>query len=146
MSFGGPPGPALPPERSVSGYRSAMASPNVLDRIRAICLALPGVTERLSHGSPAFYVKAQFVMLWPDGHHDHHFPHLWCAAPEGMQGELIAVSPETVFRPPYVGGRGWVGVRLDGRVDWEEIDGICRDAYRTVAPATLVAMLDERRH
>src|SRR5437763_10129423 len=85
-----------------------------LDRLRAICLALPEVTERPSHGAPTWYVrgKATFVTLWADGHHDDRFPHLWCAAPPGAQHELTAGDPDRFFRPPYVGGRGWLGVRL----------------------------------
>lgn len=112
-------------------------------RVRAICLALPEVTERPSHASPAFYIrdKRQFVMLWPDGHHDHEFPHLWCAAPPGAQAELTASDPGRFFRPPYVGGRGWIGVRLDDPVDWTEVAELCTDAYRAVAPARLVALL-----
>ena len=116
-------------------------------RLREICGALPEVTERLSHGAPAFYVrdKKQFVMLWPDGHHDNRFPHLWCAAPPGAQTELIASDPDRFFRPPYVGGRGWVGVRLDADpVDWAEIAELCEDAYRVVAPAGLTALLKPR--
>ena len=105
-------------------------------------MALPEVTEKLSHGAPAFFVRKQFVMLWPDGHHDHHFAHLWCSAPPGAQDELIDTEPDRFFRPPYVGGRGWIGVRLDGRVDWDEIAAVCADAYRTVAPKKLAASID----
>src|SRR3984957_12205675 len=111
-------------------------------RIRAICLNLPGTTERPSHGSPAFFAGKQFVMLWPDGHHEHHFPHLWCAAPPGAQEHLISSAGGRYFRPPYVGGRGWVGYRLDGRIDWGEVEGLCEDAFRTVAPKRLLARLD----
>ena len=110
---------------------------DVEERVRAICVRLPEVTERLSHGAPAFFAGKQFVMLWPGGHHDADFPHLWCAAPSGAQEELIASSPRRFFRPPYVGGRGWLGVRLDGDVDWDEIAELCEDAYRTVAPKRL---------
>lgn len=118
---------------------------DIEERVRSICIALPEVTERLSHSAPAFFVKKQFVMLWPYGHHDHDFPHLWCAAPIGVQDELVTTEPERFFRPPYVGGRGWLGARLDGDVDWGEIEMICRDAYRTVAPPKLVNALDEPR-
>ncbi len=113
-------------------------------RVRVICIALPEVTEKLSHGAPAFFVKKQFVMLWPRGHHDHQFPHLWCAAPFGTQEGLVAGAPERFFRPPYVGARGWLGVRLDGPVDWDEIEATCEEAYRTVAPRRLLAALDAR--
>ncbi|MPZ26295.1 MAG: MmcQ/YjbR family DNA-binding protein [Micromonosporaceae bacterium] len=112
--------------------------------MRRVCLALPEVTERLSHGAPTWFVrdKQTFVTLWEHGHHGDEFPHLWCAAPPGGQAELVASAPDRFFRPPYVGGRGWVGVRLDGPVDWTEIAELCQDAYRTIAPARLVAQLD----
>jgi hypothetical protein len=81
------------------------------DRVRAICLALPGCEERTSHGSPAFFAGRQFVMLWPDGHHDDRFPHLWCAAPPGAQeapARLARSRPEVTEHsehPPVVGLR-----------------------------------------
>ena len=112
-------------------------------RVRAICLALPEVTERLSHGSPAFYVAKQFVVLWTDGLHEHDFSHLWCAAAPGAQQELIAMAPERVFRPPYVGARGWIGVRLDEPADFDEIEMFVEDAYHSVAPKRQIALLDD---
>jgi hypothetical protein len=121
-----------------------MASSDLEARVRRICLALPGVSERMSHGAPAFFVTKQFLMLWPSGHHDHTFPHLWCAAPPGAQDALVAADPTRFFRPPYVGGRGWIGVRLDGAVDWDEVAALSEDAYRSVAPARMVAALDNR--
>jgi len=113
-------------------------------QVRAICLALPEVTERLSHGTPTWFVRGKnaFVTLWPHGHHDDEFPHLCCAGPPGVQQELIASEPDRFFRPPYVGGRGWIGVRLDRDLDWAEIAELCQDAYRVIAPARLVALLD----
>jgi hypothetical protein len=113
--------------------------------LRAICLALPEVTERPSHGAPTWFVggKKAFVTLWAHGHHDNDFPHLWCAGPHGAQQELVAAEPGRFFRPPYVGGRGWIGVRLDrDDPDWTQIAELCHDAYRVIAPARLVAVLD----
>ena len=108
---------------------------DVVGRLREICLGFPEVTERLSHGAPTFFVRGRkaFLMSMEDGHHDNQFPHLWCAAPPGAQAELIAGNPARFFRPPYVGHRGWLGVRLDGDVDWAEIAELCQDAYETVA-------------
>ncbi len=76
-------------------------------------------------------------MLWPSGHHDDRFPHMWCAAPPGVQEELAGTEPDRVFRPPYVGHRGWIGVRLDGDVDWDEVASICREAHQVIAPARM---------
>ena len=120
-----------------------MAKKMALERVRAICLALPETTERLSHGSPTWFVrdKKTFVMYLDDHHSDGRLA-LWCAAPPGVQHALVTEEPDRFFRPPYVGGRGWLGVRLDRAVDWDEIAGICADAFRQVAPKTLVAKLD----
>jgi hypothetical protein len=119
---------------------------DLLERLRAINGRFPEVSERPSHGAPTWFVrgKATFVTYWADGHHANHFPHLWCAAPPGAQQELVDTEPDRFFRPPYVGGRGWVGVRLDVGVDWDEIAAICADAYRAVAPERLKAALDAR--
>jgi len=75
-------------------------------------------------------------------HHANDFPHLWCAGLPGAQHELATSEPTRFFRPPYVGGRGWIGVRLDRDVDWAEIAELCQDAYRVIAPARLVTLLD----
>jgi hypothetical protein len=118
---------------------------SVESRVRSICLAFPGTEERRSHGAPAFFAGRQFVMLWPDGHHEHGFPHLWCAAAPGAQDELVSSEPGRFFRPPYVGGRGWIGVRLDDDVDWPEIGAICEEAYRSIASTRLIAELEAGR-
>jgi predicted DNA-binding protein (MmcQ/YjbR family) len=115
-------------------------STDVEDRVRATCLRFPEATEKATHGAPGFFVRKQFAMLWPDGHHDNQFPHLWCAAEPGAQEALIATS-DRYFRPPYVGHRGWIGVRLDGEIDWAEIAELLEDAYRLIAPARLAALL-----
>ncbi len=117
-----------------------------VDKVRAICMGLPEVTERPSHGAPTWFVRDRksFVTGWFDGHHDLEFPHLWCAAPPGGQAELIAADPDQFFRPPYVGHRGWVGVRLDRRPNWAEVAEVCQEAYRTIAPASLVKLLDNQ--
>jgi hypothetical protein len=115
-------------------------------RLREICLALPEATERQSHGTPAWFVrdKKSFATLWAAGHHAADFPQLWCAGLPGAQEALVGSAPGRFFRPPYVGHRGWIGVRLDGDFDWGELAELCADAYRAVAPARLVAVLDER--
>jgi hypothetical protein len=105
-------------------------------------MALPEVTERASHGEPTWFVrdKKTFVTL-ADHHHDDRLG-FWCAAAPGEQEALVEARPDAFFRPPYVGGRGWLGVYLDVPVDWSEIADIVTDAYRQIAPKTLVARLE----
>ena len=123
---------------------TAGMSEDPLARLRRLCLALPQTTERPSHGEPGWFVrgKASFV-TYADHHHDDRLA-FWCAAPPGAQAALVAANPERFFVPPYVGRRGWLGVRLDVPVDWDEITELVTDAYRTIAPKTLAAQLDER--
>ena len=110
-----------------------------LARIRELCLGLPETSERLSHGAPTFFVrqKRAFVMVLTNHHGDGRFA-LWCAAADGLQAMLVDGDPERFFVPPYVGHRGWLGVRLDRGVDWDEIAGIVEDAFFEVAPRTVV--------
>jgi hypothetical protein len=119
----------------------------VLARLRQICLALPETSERLSHGAPTFFVrqKRSFLMVLANHHGDGRFA-IWCAAPEGMQKMLVEADEERFFVPPYVGHRGWLGVRLDRALDWNELRGIAEDAYAEVATAKLVeaAQLERR--
>ena len=118
---------------------------DVLERLRRLCLALPGATERDSHGEPTWFVggKRTFV-CFADHHHDDRLG-FWCAAPPGVQEMLISADPERLFRPTYVGVRGWLGVRLDVPADWDEIADLVEDAYRQVAPRRLLAQLNARQ-
>jgi hypothetical protein len=111
----------------------------VLERIRKICLAFPETSERLSHGAPTFFIRGKraFLMVLTNHHGDGRFA-IWCAAPDGVQQLLTDADPEKFFVPPYVGHRGWLGVRLDRGLDWHELAGIVEDAYADVAPAKLV--------
>jgi hypothetical protein len=119
------------------------SDPAKIERLRTICLALPGVTERSSHGEPAWFVAGKLFVTSSDHHHDDRLG-MWCAAPEGAQEMLVKAAPERFYRPPYVGHRGWLGAYLDIDVDWEEIAGVVYRAYRHIAPKRLLADLDGR--
>jgi hypothetical protein len=116
-----------------------MTPEQVLAKLREICLALPETSERPSHGAPTFFIreKRSFLMVLTNHHGDGRFA-IWCAAPDGMQKMLVEADGERFFVPPYVGHRGWLGLRLDRGIHWEELTGIVEDAYAEVAPAKLV--------
>ena len=123
--------------------RLATVSDDILTRLREVCLALPEVTERLSHGSPTWFVRGKkTVATYVDNHHGDGRLAIWCPAPPGVQGALVTEEPDRFFVPAYVGHRGWLGVRLDRELDWDEVAGIVEDAYRLVAPKKLVTELD----
>ena len=113
-----------------------------LVKARAICVALPGTSEKLSHGAPAWFVSGKQYAAFANDHHGDGRLALWCAAPDGAQAMLVDSDPDGYFLPPYVAHRGWIGVRLDRDADWAEIAELCQDAYRVIAPARLAARLD----
>ena len=120
-------------------------SSDPLPQLRTLCLSFPETTERLSHGEPTWFVRDKKVFVtYSDHHHDDRLG-FWCAAPSGVQEATIAADPTRYFRPPYVGHRGWLGVYLDVEVDWDQITDLVEDAYRAIAPKTLVALLDQAK-
>jgi hypothetical protein len=125
------------------GVQCRMAE-DPLEKLRALCLALPEATERPSHGEPAWFINdKKLFATYADRHHDQRLA-FWCAAPDGVQEALVLLAPKRFFAPPYVGGRGWLGVYLDVPIQWDEVADLVSDAYRTVAPRRLRALLDAR--
>lgn len=91
-----------------------------LQRVRRICLAIPGASEKLSHGEPTFFLKKKVFAMFDNNHHGGRHIGVWIPAEPGVQDMLIATSPKKFFKPPYVGVRGWIGIEL-GQVDDDEL-------------------------
>jgi hypothetical protein len=117
----------------------------LLERVREICLALPETSEARSFQS-TFRVREKNFAWFMDDHHGDGRVAIWCKAPVGAQGMLVQSNPERFFVPPYVGPKGWIGIRLDvGKVDWDEVAELVEESYRMTAPRRLVAELDRER-
>ena len=116
-----------------------------LPRLRRLCLALPEAHEVEAWGEPTFRVKNKlFAMFASAGnHHGGGRDAVWCKAAAGNQELMIRSAPERFFKPPYVGPSGWIGVWLDGAVDWGEVADLVKDSYLLVAPKKLAAKLRE---
>jgi hypothetical protein len=106
------------------------------ERIRELCLALPDVTEK-TDGRPVFQVRGKSFVMCMDNHHNDGRLAVWCKAPPGAQGILVEADGERFFMPPYVGPNGWVGVRLDRDVDWDELAALIADGWTMSAPKRL---------
>jgi hypothetical protein len=107
-----------------------------LRRVRRICSAMPETTEKLSHGEPTFFVRKKVFAMFANNHHNDGHIAVWIPAPPGLQALLIKASPETFFKPPYVGVRGWVGIELDSIGD-EDLASHILEAWRLVAAKKL---------
>jgi len=107
-----------------------------IERVRRICLALPETFEKLSHGEPTFFVKKKVFAMCSINHHHDGLIAVVVPAPIGVQPALIETSPKKYYRPPYVGGAGWVGIELP-RVSDKELKMHLHEAWRLIAPAKL---------
>jgi hypothetical protein len=109
-----------------------------MQRIRPVALALPGVVERVSHGSPTFFTAdGRKGRTFASVHDEREWYEgrlcLWAACDKELQEALVSGGPERFFVPPYVGVRGWIGLRLDlEEVDWDEVAGVVEDAHTYV--------------
>jgi predicted DNA-binding protein (MmcQ/YjbR family) len=110
------------------------------ERLRAICLALPEAVEKEAWGDPSWRVRDKIFAMAKRGEGRES---LWCKAPPGSQTVLVAADPERFFVPPYVGHKGWVGMRLDGKPDWDEVALLVRRSYRLTAPKRLAVLVVE---
>jgi hypothetical protein len=107
-----------------------MAPKDPIERLRKICMALPGVTETLSHGEPTWWAAARTFASTDNNHHQSGRVAVVCKAPLGFQAAMVEMAPRRFYRPPYVGHKGWVGLRIDLDVDWEEVASVVEQAYR----------------
>jgi predicted DNA-binding protein (MmcQ/YjbR family) len=105
--------------------------------VRAACLWLPESEEFVSHGSPNFRVRGKTFATYVVNHHGDRRVALWLPAAPGAQEHHVRADPENFYVPPYVGPRGWLGVRLDRNLEWRHIVALVREAYERVAPPAL---------
>ena len=114
-----------------------------LRRVRFICSSIPGTIEKISHGEPTFFTPKRVFAMFANNHHGDGHIAVWVPAAPGVQADLIAEAPDTYFRPPYVGGAGWVGVELT-RVDDERLGAVIREAFRMMTAKKIPGKVPRR--
>ena len=114
-----------------------MTAETQIDRVRKLCLALPGVSEKLSHGEPTFFVAKRVFVMVANNHHSDGHTAIWIPAPPGAQAAMIAEAPATYFKPPYVGVKGWIGVELT-QIGDQELAVLIHQAWKLTSPKALL--------
>ena len=112
-----------------------------LARVRALALALPEAIEKLSHGSPGFFIERgkAFAYFWHNHHGDGETVVIVKIGGVEEQSMLIDVDPDCYFSPPYLGPSGWVAMRLDrGDADWDRVGDRIAQSWEMVAPRRLL--------
>jgi predicted DNA-binding protein (MmcQ/YjbR family) len=114
-----------------------------ITRLRKICLALPEAHVVEAWGEPTFRIRNKIFAMHasPNTHHGQGRPAVWVKAAPGDQTSMVQTAPDCFFVPPYVGPSGWVGIWLDGVVEWDEVAEFVRDSYRLIAPKKLAALV-----
>jgi hypothetical protein len=117
-----------------------------IDRLRDVCLALPEAHEVEAWEAPTFRVKNKIFAMFAasDNHHGAGRPSAWVKSTHLIQDMLIHEDPDRYFAPPYVGPKGWVGIRLDRRPNWTTVADLIRDAYLLTAPKRIAAKVGKR--
>jgi hypothetical protein len=129
--------PRRPPRAGKPSRTGSRPGRTPVERLRAICLALPETTEKIAWSEPTWRVRGKLFAQLDDHHHGADHLAVWLPAPLGEQEAMVFTDPARFFRPPYVGARGWVGVRIDGQVDWAVVSKLVAQAYGMVAPPRL---------
>jgi predicted DNA-binding protein (MmcQ/YjbR family) len=114
--------------------------PERLERLRAICLAFPESTEREAWGDPTWRVRDR-IFAMQKGNYEGGRPSVWLKGADGAQSVLVGADPARYFVPPYVGHKGWVGIYLDGRIDWSLLRDLVEESYRLIAPKRVAAQI-----
>ena len=109
-------------------------------RVRRFCQALPETMEKLSHGEPTFFVRKRVFAMCSINHHNDGHIAVTVPAAIGIQAMLIEREPKKYYRPPYVGGAGWVGIELP-RVSDRELRMHLREAWKLIAPEKIHSLL-----
>jgi hypothetical protein len=115
-----------------------------IGKLREICLAMPEATEKEAWGECTFRVGGKMFAMTDNDHHESNHVAVWVKAPPMVQEILVGSDPKRFFKPPYVGHKGWVGVRLDVEVKWDELAAILEDGYRMSAPKRLAVAMPSR--
>lgn len=118
---------------------------DALEKVRRICLSWKGATERPSWGTPAFWAGKRQFAIYVNDHHGDGVTAVWAKAATGLQAVLVKSDPSVFFSPPYVGVKGWIGIRLDRRPDWKIVEALLGDAFMITAPARMAKAATDAR-
>ena len=124
---------------------------NIVERVRALCLALPEVTVRIDHSltrsrstAQSFDIRRRsFCLLVAMESSTGQSVPLLVLRADPDEGEAL-LSIGHPFFVPRRAGRDRIGVWLTDVTDWEEIRELVTESYRVLAPEKLTALLDEQ--
>ena len=136
--------PAAKPRTAKSPASNAANLPprrvqQILARLSEICVSLPEVERRDVNDHADYRVRGKVFAYFLNNHHGDNIVSVCCKSALGENVDRASREPERFYLPPYIGPRGWFGLRLDGEaIDWAEVQNLVELSYRLVAPKRLV--------
>lgn len=109
------------------------------NRLRDICLHLPRAVEKETWGDPTYRVNDKIFAMEKRG--DGRIS-VWCKSTFDTRDMLLLSAPHQFFIPPYVGSKGWLGMRIDNDPDWREVESVVKQSYRLIAPKKLARQIE----
>ena len=117
---------------------TAKREAQTLSKLAAICLALPETGRRDRGDHADFRVRGKVFAYFLNNHHGDGIVAVCCKAALGENVDRASREPQRFYLPPYIGPRGWFGLRLDGEaIDWSEVRNLVELSYALVAPKRL---------
>lgn len=111
-----------------------------LRQLSKICLSLPEAARRDLNEHADFRVRGKVFAYFLNNHHGDGIISVCCKSALGENVDRASREPERFYLPPYIGPRGWFGLRLDGdAVDWSEVRNLVELSYELVAPKRLLS-------
>src|SRR5271170_3180156 len=106
-----------------------LSEAQILERLRKICMGLPGVAEGITFGHPTFRVDGgMFAVL------EEYKGELGICVKVEKELQGIFLDDLRFFRTPYIGKHGWVTLKVyAARLNWTEIKALLRGSYRLVS-------------
>jgi predicted DNA-binding protein (MmcQ/YjbR family) len=99
----------------------------ILSKLRELCLALPKTHETVTFGHPTFQVGTKtFAVL------ETYKGQLSIAVKVGKSVQNVFLQDTRFYRTPYVGQHGWVSMRANGNLNWDEIAELVRGSHQLV--------------
>lgn len=116
------------------GNMFANDSDAILEKVRAICLALPEVVEIIDgFGHNTFKVNGKSFVI--SGESDKGFR---LSFKSDRETQEFLLQNDYFFKTPYIGQHGWVSIQNPDGEQWDELAGLIQEAYLRAAPKRLV--------
>jgi phosphoribosylglycinamide formyltransferase-1 len=109
-----------------------------------ICRNLPEVThEVVGDEHISFRIRKKIFGYYLCDHHGDGIIAFCCKSSLNEQRRMVRDDSDSFYVPAYLGARGWVAIRLDlDQVDWDTVTELARQAYQSIAPRKLAALIE----